>query len=253
MTQEETINALTRLRHDILSKATSIDEIMKILRLYYPTETRVVITKDFWKVERTENFQTKVQQRMEYLWDKLPDSHKVENGDCTPEEWKTLGAYMELEMNFDKNSEEEQNEQKPWKVGANAYFIPGQKPTAKINGEPISTENHTVNIGDDETEVQKAYREGKNAGRKEDTAPVRFEEEDGEKYPVVDYKLMGRKPWEWSEEDERMLRRCIKSVESSKNFVETQTFKEAKDKEKEWLISLPERFNLRDLARKEIE
>ena len=58
---------------------------------------------------------------------------------------------------------------------------------------------------------------------------------------------------EWSEEDERMLRRCIKSVESSKNFAETQTFKEAKDKEKEWLISLPERFNLRDLARKEIE
>lgn len=49
---------------------------------------------------------------------------------------------------------------------------------------------------------------------------------------------------EWSEEDERMLRRCIKSVESSKNFADSQTFKEAKDKEKEWLISLPERFNL---------
>lgn len=52
MTQEEqTINALKQLRHDVLSKATSIDEIMKILQLYYPTETRVVITKDFWKVE----------------------------------------------------------------------------------------------------------------------------------------------------------------------------------------------------------
>ena len=48
----------------------------------------------------------------------------------------------------------------------------------------------------------------------------------------------------WSEEDERMLSRCIKSVESSKNFAETQTFKEAKDKEKDWLKSLPERFNL---------
>ena len=49
---------------------------------------------------------------------------------------------------------------------------------------------------------------------------------------------------EWSAEDERMLSRCIKSIESSKNFAETQTFKEAKDKEKEWLILLPERFNL---------
>lgn len=52
MTQEEqTINALKQLRHDTLSKATSIDEIMKILQMYYPKETRVVITKDFWKVE----------------------------------------------------------------------------------------------------------------------------------------------------------------------------------------------------------
>lgn len=58
--------------------------------------------------------QTKVKQRMEYLWDKLPDSHKVENGDCTPEEWKTLGAYMELEMNFDEDGfNTKQDRQKP--------------------------------------------------------------------------------------------------------------------------------------------
>ena len=42
-----------------------------------------------------------------------------------------------------------------------------QRPTAKINGEPISTENQTVKVGDDETEAQKSYREGKNAGRQE--------------------------------------------------------------------------------------
>ena len=48
---EETINALIQLRHEILSKATSIDEIMRILRLYYPTGTQVVITKNFWRVE----------------------------------------------------------------------------------------------------------------------------------------------------------------------------------------------------------
>lgn len=51
-----------------------------------------------------------------------------------------------------------------------------------------------------------------------------------------------QKPAAWSEEDERMLSRCIKSVESSKNFAEAQTFKEAKDKEKDWLKTLPERF-----------
>lgn len=52
MTQEETISVLTQLRHDILSKATSIDEIMKILQLYYPTGTQVVITKNLWRVEQ---------------------------------------------------------------------------------------------------------------------------------------------------------------------------------------------------------
>ena len=67
----------------------------------------------FPKEEKQKDFQTKVEQRMEYLWDKLPDTHRVEEGNCTPEEWKTLGAYMELEMNFDKGSEEKQKEQKP--------------------------------------------------------------------------------------------------------------------------------------------
>lgn len=64
-------------------------------------------------LEKQKDFQAKVEQRMEYLWDKLPDAHRVEEGNCTPEEWKALGAYMELEMNFDKGSEEEQKEQKP--------------------------------------------------------------------------------------------------------------------------------------------
>ena len=43
---------------------------------------------------------------------------------------------------------------------------------------------------------------------------------------------------EWSAEDERMLSRCIKSVECSKMFAETETFKEAKGKEIDWLKSL---------------
>ena len=41
---------------------------------------------------------------------------------------------------------------------------------------------------------------------------------------------------EWSEEDERMLSRCIKSIESSKQFGDnSETFKKAKDKEMDWL------------------
>lgn len=65
-----------------------------------------------WLKKQKDIIQAKVEQRMEYLWDKLPDAHRVEEGNCTPEEWKALGAYMELEMNFDKGSEEEQKEQK---------------------------------------------------------------------------------------------------------------------------------------------
>lgn len=56
-------------------------------------------------------------------------------------------------------------------------------------------------------------------------------------------KQKERKP-EWSEEDERMLSRCIKSVECSKQFADSETYKAAKDVEMNWLKSLPERFNL---------
>lgn len=43
---------------------------------------------------------------------------------------------------------------------------------------------------------------------------------------------------EWSEEDERMLSRCIKSVECSKQFADSETYKAAKDVEVNWLQSL---------------
>ena len=42
-----------------------------------------------------------------------------------------------------------------------------------------------------------------------DVVPVRFEEEDGEKYPVVDYKLMGRKPAKLSVEDKQLVLKDI--------------------------------------------
>ena len=40
---------------------------------------------------------------------------------------------------------------------------------------------------------------------------------------------------DWSEEDERMLSRCIKSVECSKQFADSETYKAAKDVEINWL------------------
>lgn len=51
-------------------------------------------------------------------------------------------------------------------------------------------------------------------------------------------RLVQMKSAEWSAEDERMLSRCIKSIECSKMFAETKTFKEAKDKEIDWLKSI---------------
>lgn len=60
-----------------------------------------------------------------------------------------------------------------------------------------------------------------------------------DKYVSIKQKLA-----EWSEEDERMLSRCIKSVECSKQFADSETYKAAKDVEMNWLKSLPKRFNL---------
>jgi len=63
----------------------------------------------------------------------------------------------------------------------------------------------------------------------------------------LNYRLKGigvryvkdeQKPVEWSEEDEGMLSRCIKSIDCSKQFADSEAFKKAKDKEIDWLNSL---------------
>jgi len=67
--------------------------------------------------------------------------------------------------------------------------------------------------------------------------------EDGKKEVVEHPKKYGLcKPTEWSEEDERMLSRCIKSIETSKQFADSDTFKVAKDKEINWLRALAEKM-----------
>ena len=94
--------------------------------------------------------------------------------------------------------------------------------------ETVSTENQAVKVGDDETEAQKAYREGKIAGRQEVIDHpdyyqlIKPEEQDSEEvFNKIDNSFRkGRevgfregvesvKPAEWSEEDETRLTNII--------------------------------------------
>ena len=119
---------------------------------------------------------------------------------------------------------------------------PAEQNNATINGEPIPTENQSVDIPLPEWSEQHIADIFEKVGL---AKIVREQGNDDLTNALQDAMLELSKVGnaELNEEDERMLRRCIKSVESSKNFADSQTFKEAKDKEKEWLISLPERFN----------
>ena len=51
---EETIAKLSRLRENTLGNAKSIPEICSVLSMYYPNGTKLIITKDYWKVEEPE-------------------------------------------------------------------------------------------------------------------------------------------------------------------------------------------------------
>jgi len=53
--KQETMDALSRLRHDTLANATGIHSIMEILVKYYPPGTKVIITKDYWNIEEPES------------------------------------------------------------------------------------------------------------------------------------------------------------------------------------------------------
>ena len=50
----ETIRALDRLRHDMIAESPGIQRIKSILVKYYPAGTKVIITKDWWKIENPE-------------------------------------------------------------------------------------------------------------------------------------------------------------------------------------------------------
>ena len=50
----ETIRALDRLRHDMITESAGMQRIKSILTKYYPAGTKVIITKDWWKIEEPE-------------------------------------------------------------------------------------------------------------------------------------------------------------------------------------------------------
>lgn len=156
-------------------------------------------------------------------------------------------ATEENPYDFAMSQQEKQKEQKPWKVGANAYFTPEQKPVE----------------GDNETEIQKAFREGKSTGRKEvfdhpeeyglqkpaewnanDKAFIkdcaRILDENG--YAASAERLLSMfpiKPAEWSEEDEEMRKRAICAC----NFTIKMIMREDHyGKARDWLRSLPNGF-----------
>ena len=85
---------------------------------------------------------------------------------------------------------------------------------------------------DNETEVQKAYREGKNAGRKE---VLDHPEYYGlQLRRMYDYETGERNP-EWSDEDKKML---LSIINAFRNGTVSTIGQE------QWLKNLPERFNL---------
>lgn len=45
----DNIEALMRLRNDILNK--KVAEIMDTLLKYYPPKAKLIVTKDYWKIE----------------------------------------------------------------------------------------------------------------------------------------------------------------------------------------------------------
>ena len=114
ITQEQMLAWLEKQKPIELSvgNETMIEQI-KFAVMQMPSDREDTKKECLAWLEKQKDFQAKVKQRMEYLWDKLPDANRVNEGNYTPEELKTLGAYMELEMNFDKGSEEKQKEQKP--------------------------------------------------------------------------------------------------------------------------------------------
>ena len=106
ITQEQMLAWLEKQKPIELSvgNETMIEQI-KFAVMQMPSDREDTKKECLAWLEKQKDFQAKVKQRMEYLWDKLPDANRVNEGNYTPEELKTLGAYMELEMNFDKGSE----------------------------------------------------------------------------------------------------------------------------------------------------
>ena len=99
-----------------------------------------------------------------------------------------------------KGDSEKQKEQKPWKVGANAYFTPEQKPAEYLDKDriyAIMKKLHNLSFSQDILINSKEYKQ-----IDEITHDVR---------DLLDYPIE-QKPTEWSEEDKEALDMCLDAI-----------------------------------------
>ncbi len=151
---------------------------------------------------------------------------------------------------------EKQKEQKPWKVGANAYFTPEQKPTEVDESTKRLNDNWMKQHFDDYEEqkpvmsraqiLHQLFQNGSitlsdylyltGEQKPAEIAPNQF---DGITYGMQGYST--EKPAEWSDEDEDILNCCISSIEEAKEnrYAYKETDEDTSyDHEISWLKSL---------------
>ena len=146
-------------------------------------------------------------------------------------------------------------QQQLWREEIEQAAIAGGENGIELSRDNRYKENRTAEWSDEEwSEEDKKRLEGAIKIVDEPQKPIDYDHEmwknceanfeGGKKEVINNPEKYGLQNLEWSEEDERMLSRCIKSVECSKQFADSETYKAAKDVEMNWLKSLPERFNL---------
>ena len=209
-----------------------------------------------WRKNRDEN---KPELKRSVL---MLTTHGVAEGEWLGEKWCQYRWSCELKDDevlywmhlsdlerLEKEDEEKQKEQKPWKVGANAYFTPEQKPAEK-HDLVAQLKEHLANATKEQLEA-----EWKELEKWNDVGPTVEEYLGGikpaeyikrnskewysllaEQYDKGFWKGKAeQKPAEWSKGDEEMLQSIIKDFRAGKVSTIGQ---------EQWLKSLPERFNL---------
>ncbi len=131
-------------------------------------------------------------------------------------------------------------EQKPWKVGANAYFTPEQKPASTEDMPYITDEHFYEREPKDSFKYKLAEYMTKNCTKKEGPYGYEYGISAETILKMAEEELLKRgvvqKPVKWSQEDEHMRNRCIADLGYLTEY-EPQ-YKERYDAQIDWLKSL---------------